>query len=172
MNKMKKLFAVVISVVMACVFATCAFADTTSDVKAFMLAKGVTVTGTLTQEQAKSLAASSASLKSSADAMFVASQGSDLATVQANADAAAGMIRSLKGFEDLKVTVSAVGSNLVRVTATSGNMYAVGDVVVGTGSTASSSVIKATGDNSAVLMVVSLMTIVGVMALAVRKREE
>ena len=103
--------------------------------------------------------------------MFVASQGSDLATVQANADAA-GMIRSLKGFEDLKVTVSAVGSNLVRVTATSGNMYAVGDVVVGTGSTASSSVIKATGDNSAVLMVVSLMTVVGVMALAVRKREE
>lgn len=172
MNKMKKLFAVVISVVMACVFATGAFADTTSDVKAYMLAKGVTVTGTLTQEQAKSLAASSASLKSSADAMFVASQGSDLATVQANADAAAGMIRSLKGFEDLKVTVSAVGSNLVRVTATSGNMYAVGDVVVGTGSTASSSVIKATGDNSAVLMVVSLMTVVGVMALAVRKREE
>lgn len=171
MNKMKKLFAVVISVVMACVFATGAFADTTSDVKAYMLAKGVTVTGTLTQEQAKSLAASSASLKSSADAMFVASQGSDLATVQANADAA-GMIRSLKGFEDLKVTVSAVGSNLVRVTATSGNMYAVGDVVVGTGSTASSSVIKATGDNSAVLMVVSLMTVVGVMALAVRKREE
>lgn len=167
MNKMKKLFAVV----MACVFATGAFADTTSDVKAYMLAKGVTVTGTLTQEQAKSLAASSASLKSSADAMFVASQGSDLATVQANADAA-GMIRSLKGFEDLKVTVSAVGSNLVRVTATSGNMYAVGDVVVGTGSTASSSVIKATGDNSAVLMVVSLMTVVGVMALAVRKREE
>ena len=171
MNKMKKLFAVVISVVMACVFATGAFADTTSDVKAYMLAKGVIVTGTLTQEQAKSLAASSASLKSSADAMFVASQGSDLATVQANADAA-GMIRSLKGFEDLKVTVSAVGSNLVRVTATSGNMYAVGDVVVGTGSTASSSVIKATGDNSAVLMVVSLMTVVGVMALAVRKREE
>ena len=171
MNKMKKLFAVVISVVMACVFATGAFADTTSDVKAYMLAKGVTVTGTLTQEQAKSLAASSASLKSSADAMFVASQGSDLATVKANADAA-GMIRSLKGFEDLKVTVSAVGSNLVRVTATSGNMYAVGDVVVGTGSTASSSVIKATGDNSAVLMVVSLMTVVGVMALAVRKREE
>ena len=171
MNKMKKLFAVVISVVMACVFATGAFADTTSYVKAYMLAKGVTVTGTLTQEQAKSLAASSASLKSSADAMFVASQGSDLATVQANADAA-GMIRSLKGFEDLKVTVSAVGSNLVRVTATSGNMYAVGDVVVGTGSTASSSVIKATGDNSAVLMVVSLMTVVGVMALAVRKREE
>lgn len=171
MNKMKKLFAVVISVVMACVFATGAFADTTSDVKAYMLAKGVTVTGTLTQEQAKSLAASSASLKSSADAMFDASQGSDLATVQANADAA-GMIRSLKGFEDLKVTVSAVGSNLVRVTATSGNMYAVGDVVVGTGSTASSSVIKATGDNSAVLMVVSLMTVVGVMALAVRKREE
>ena len=171
MNKMKKLFAVVISVVMACVFATGAFADTTSDVKAYMLAKGVTVTGTLTQEQAKSLAASSASLKSSADAMFVASQGSDLATVQANADAA-GMIRSLKGFEDLKVTVSAVGSNLVRVTATSDNMYAVGDVVVGTGSTASSSVIKATGDNSAVLMVVSLMTVVGVMALAVRKREE
>lgn len=171
MNKMKKLFAVVISVVMACVFATGAFADTTSDVKAYMLAKGVTVTGTLTQEQAKSLAASSASLKSSADAMFVASQGSDLATVQANADAA-GMIRSLKGFEDLKVTVSAVGSNLVRVTATSGNMYAVGDVVVGTGSTASSSVIKATGDNSAVLMVVSLMTVVGIMALAVRKREE
>ena len=156
MNKMKKLFAVVVSVVMACVFATCAFADTTSDVKAYMLAKGVTVTGTLTQEQAKSLAASSASLKSNADALFVASQGTSLATVQANADTAASIIRGMKGFEDLKVTVSAVGSNLV----------------VGTGSTASSSVIKATGDNSAVLMVVSLMTVVGVMALAVRKREE
>lgn len=172
MNKMKKLFAVVVSVVMVCVFATCAFADTTSDVKAYMLAKGVTVTGTLTKEQAQSLAASAGTLKSNADALFVSSQGSSLATVQANADTAAGMIRGLKGFEDLKVTVSAVGSNLVRVTATSGNMYAVGDVVVGTGSTASSSVIKATGDNSAVLMVVSLMTVVGVMALAVRKREE
>lgn len=51
MNKMKKLFAVVISVVMACVFATGAFADTTSDVKAYMLAKGVTVTGTLTRSR-------------------------------------------------------------------------------------------------------------------------
>ena len=67
MNKMKKLFAVVVSVVMVCVFATCAFADTTSNVKAYMLAKGVTVTGTLTKEQAQSLAASAGTLKGGAD---------------------------------------------------------------------------------------------------------
>lgn len=172
MNKMKKLIAVVVCLVMACVFATATFADTTSNVKAYMLAKGVTVTGTLTADQASSLAANAGTLKSNADAIYVASQGSDLATVQANADTAASIIRGLKGFEDLKVSVSMVGSNLVRVTATSGNMYAVGDVVVGGGSTANSGVIKATGDHSAVLMAVCLMTVVGVMGLAVRKREE
>lgn len=172
MNKMKKLIAVVVCLVMACVFATATFADTTSDVKAYMLAKGVTVTGTLSADQAASLAANSGTLKSHADAIYVASQGSDLATVQANADTAASIIRGMKGFEDLKVSVSMVGSNLVRVTATSGNMYAVGDVVVGGGSTANSGVIKATGDHSAVVMVVCLMTVVGVMGMAVRKREE
>ena len=172
MNKMKKLFAVVVSVVMVCVFATCAFADATSEVKGYMLSKGVTVTGTLTQEQTESLLNNSGSLKSNADALFVASQGSNLATVQANADTAASIIRGLKGFEDLKVNVSMVGSNLVRVTATSGNMYAVGDVVVGGGSTANSGVIKATGDHSAVVMLVSLVAVAGVMGMAMRKREE
>lgn len=172
MNKMKKLIAVAICVVMACVFATTAFADTTSDVKAYMLAKGVTVTGSLTDEQAKSLASDAGTLKSHADALFVSSQGSNLATVQANADTAASIIRGLKGFEDLKVSVSMVGSNLVRVTATSGNMYAVGDVVVGGGSTASSGVIKPTGDYSAVVMVVCLVSVAGVMGMALRKREE
>lgn len=172
MNKMKKLIAVVVCLVMACVFATSAFADTTSDVKAYMLAKGVTVTGTLSQDQAQSLSANAGALKSHADALFVASQGSDLATVQANADTAASIIRGMKGFEDLKVSVSMVGSNLVRVTATSGNMYAVGDVVVGGGSTANSGVIKATGDNSAIVLAVCLVSVAGVMGMAVRKREE
>ena len=172
MNKMKKLIAVAICVVMACAFATCACADATSEVKGYMLSKGVTVTGTLTQEQTESLLNNSGSLKSNADALFVASQGSNLATVQANADTAASIIRGLKGFGDLKVKESMVGSNLVRVTATSGNMYAVGDVVVGGGSTANSGVIKATGDHSAVVMLVPLVAVAGVMGMAMRKREE
>lgn len=53
-----------------------------------------------------------------------------LAEVQAHVDTLAMIWRGIRGFEDLRQTVTQVGSNLVRVTIDVGVMYIIGDVYV------------------------------------------
>ncbi len=187
MNKLKKIFAVALSLVMACIFATTAFAATPDEIKAELKAQG------LSDTEIDALAG----LYTVADyeAGLAKWNSGDEATIkQAVAEAEAALKNAGVNISDVTVTVAdgkatvtakldgKAVSAAAPITNASEHPEIAEAIANGTwgvdestGSTtnvlvsSSSSVIKATGDNSAVVLVAAVLAVAGVLGLAVRK---
>lgn len=155
MNNFKKFVAVLLGVVMACVFATSAFAadfskaDTAAkakaEIKAFAASYGITTidntVNSLTADQLQTIYNNMDALKATA--------------ASANA--------TIKGTTDVAVATkaaknSAAASSVKTVSSAANPITA-----------SSSAVIKATGDNTAVVFAVAALAVAGVLGMAVRK---
>ena len=195
MNKFKKLVAVLVSVVMACVFATGVFAtDYVDDLKAaraeingYLTDAGVYgmdgVVNSLTEPQLRALRDNSAALRSSLsqakNALNGAKTETDVRTAVSTALSQVGGIFRDAGIS-LNIDVVATGSEVAVIPTASANgvsgttqwKFATNGSVASASNplTASSSaVIKATGDNSAVVFVAAALAVAGVLGMAVRK---
>ena len=195
MNKFKKLVAVLVSVVMACVFATGVFAtDYVDDLKAaraeingYLTDAGVYgmdgVVNSLTEPQLRALRDNSAALRSSLsqakNALNGAKTETDVRTAVSTALSQVGGIFRDAGIS-LNIDVVATGSEVAVIPTASANgvsgttqwKFATNGSVASASNplTASSSaVIKATGDNSAVVIATIVLAVAGVLGMAVRK---
>ena len=149
MNNFKKFVAVLLGVLMACVFATSAFAadfsnaDTAAkakaEIKAFAASYGITTidntVNSLTADQLQVIYNNMDALKATA--------ASANATIKGTTDVAV----ATKAANDAVATMN----SLLPITASS------------------SAVIKATGDNTAVVFAVAALAVAGVLGMAVRK---
>ena len=188
MNKFKKLVAVLVSVVMACVFATGVFATdyvdnlsaARAEVNGFLTQCGVHgmegVVNGLNEVQLRALRDNSATLRSS---LNNAKSETDVRTAVSTALSQVGGIFRDAGIS-LNIDVVVSGSEVAVVPTASANGVSgttqwklATDGSVDSASnplTASSSaVIKATGDNSAMVIAAIVLSVVGVLGLAVRK---
>ena len=195
MNKFKKLVAVLVSVVMACVFATGVFATdyvdnlsaARAEVNGYLTSAGVYgmdgVVNSLNEAQLRVLRDNSVALRNALtqakDALNGAKTESDVRTAVSTALSQVGGIFRDAGIS-LNIDVVASGSEVAVVPTVSANGVSgttqwkcATDSSVASASnplTASSSaVIKATGDNSAMVIATIVLSVVGVLGLAVRK---
>ena len=195
MNKFKKLVAVLVSVVMACVFATGVFATdyvddlsaARAEVNGYLTSAGVYgmdgVVNSLNESQLRALRDNSVALRNALtqakNALNGAKSEADVRTAVSTALSQVGGIFRDAGIS-LNIDVVASGSEVAVVPTASANgvsgttqwKYATDGSVASASNplTASSSaVIKATGDNSAMVIATIVLSGVGVLGLAVRK---
>ena len=195
MNKFKKLVAVLVSVVMACVFATGVFAtdyvdnlgEARAEVNGYLTSAGVYgmdgVVNSLNESQLRALRDNSVALRNALtqakNALNGAKSESDVRTAVSTALSQVGGIFRDAGIS-LNIDVVASGSEVAVVPTASANgvsgttqwKFATDGSVASASNplTASSSaVIKATGDNSAMVIATIVLSVVGVLGLAVRK---
>ena len=195
MNKFKKLVAVLVSVVMACVFATGVFATdyvenlsaARAEVNGYLTSAGVYgmdgVVNSLNETQLRALRDNSVALRNALtqakNALNGAKTEADVRTAVSTALSQVGGIFRDAGIS-LNIDVVASGSEVAVVPTASANgvsgttqwKYATDGSVASASNplTASSSaVIKATGDNSAMVIATIVLSVVGVLGLAVRK---
>ena len=195
MNKFKKLVAVLVSVVMACVFATGVFATdyvddlsaARAEVNGYLTSAGVYgmdgVVNSLNESQLRVLRDNSVALRNTLtqakNALNGAKSEADVRTAVSTALSQVGGIFRDAGIS-LNIDVVVSGSEVAVVPTASANgvsgttqwKYATDGSVASASNplTASSSaVIKATGDNSAVVIATIVLSVVGVLGLAVRK---
>lgn len=191
MNKIKKFVAVLVSVAMACVFATCAFAapdaaTIRANVKKYLADNGIAMTevvDSLTDAQLTVLHNNADTLKGVAAA---AKEGVDKSTskaeVTAVVDKALADSSSILGSAGITVAVPTIefkGDHaLIGVSvAANGVSSEVEKNVAATASasaanpiaSSSASVIKATGDNGVVALVAAALGVSAVLGMAVRK---
>lgn len=190
MNNFKKFVAVLLGVVMACVFATSAFADTASD-KAAIIAKlnayGLTgyedVVNSLDADGVATLVANRAALIAKADEVKQAQRDNlpakdqaakleqalkDVDGVLKKAGINASLYIDIQGdtvVAKASATANGVsGSTTITEKVDSTKTAAANPVVA-----SSNAVIKATGDNAAVVFVAAALAVAGVLGMAVRK---
>ena len=195
MNKFKKLVAVLVSVVMACVFATGVFATdyvenlsaARAEVNGYLTSAGVYgmdgVVNSLNETQLRALRDNSVALRNALtqakNALNGAKTEADVRTAVSTSLSQVGGIFSDAGIS-LNIDVVASGSEVAVVPTASANgvsgttqwKFATDGSVASASNplTASSSaVIKATGDNSAMVIATIVLSVVGVLGLAVRK---
>ena len=195
MNKFKKLVAVLVSVVMACVFATGVFATdyvddlsaARAEVNGYLTSVGVYgmdgVVNSLNESQLRALRDNSVALRNALtqakNALNGAKSEADVRTAVSTALSQVGGIFRDAGIS-LNIDVVVSGSEVAVVPTASANgvsgttqwKYATDGSVASASNplTASSSaVIKATGDNSAMVIATIVLSVVGVLGLAVRK---
>ena len=195
MNKFKKLVAVLVSVVMACVFATGVFATdyvenlsaARAEVNGYLTSAGVYgmdgVVNSLNETQLRALRDNSVALRNALtqakNALNGAKTEADVRTAVSTALSQVGGIFSDAGIS-LNIDVVASGSEVAVVPTASANgvsgttqwKFATDGSVASASNplTASSSaVIKATGDNSAMVIAAIVLSVVGILGLAVRK---
>ena len=195
MNKFKKLVAVLVSVVMACVFATGVFATdyvenlsaARAEVNGYLTSAGVYgmdgVVNSLNETQLRVLRDNSVALRNALtqakNALNGAKTEADVRTAVSTALSQVGGIFSDAGIS-LNIDVVASGSEVAVVPTASANgvsgttqwKFATDGSVASASNplTASSSaVIKATGDNSAMVIATIVLSVDGVLGLAVRK---
>lgn len=195
MNKFKKLVAVLVSVVMACVFATGVFATdyvenlsaARAEVNGYLTSAGVYgmdgVVNSLNETQLRALRDNSVALHNALtqakNALNGAKTEADVRTAVSTALSQVGGIFSDAGIS-LNIDVVASGSEVAVVPTASANgvsgttqwKFATDGSVASASNplTASSSaVIKATGDNSAMVIATIVLSVVGILGLAVRK---
>ena len=195
MNKFKKLVAVLVSVVMACVFATGVFATdyvenlsaARAEVNGYLTSAGVYgmdgVVNSLNETQLRALRDNSVALRNALtqakNALNGAKTEADVRTAVSTALSQVGGIFRDAGIS-LNIDVVASGSEVAVVPTASANgvsgttqwKFAPDGSVASASNplTASSSaVIKATGDNSAMVIATIVLSVVGVLGLAVRK---
>ena len=195
MNKFKKLVAVLVSVVMACVFATGVFATdyvdnlsaARAEVNGYLTSAGVYgmdgVVNSLNESQLRALRDNSVALRNALtqakNALNGAKSEADVRTAVSTALSQVGGIFRDAGIS-LNIDVVASGSEVAVVPTASANgvsgttqwKFATDSSVASASNplTASSSaVIKATGDNSAMVIATIVLSVVGVLGLAVRK---
>ena len=195
MNKFKKLVAVLVSVVMACVFATGVFATdyvenlsaARAEVNGYLTSAGVYgmdgVVNSLNETQLRALRDNSVALRNALtqakNALNGAKTEADVRTAVSTALSQVGGIFSDAGIS-LNIDVVASGSEVAVVPTVSANgvsgttqwKFATDGSVASASNplTASSSaVIKATGDNSAMVIATIVLSVVGILGLAVRK---
>lgn len=195
MNKFKKLVAVLVSVVMACVFATGVFATdyvddlsaARAEVNGYLTSAGVYgmdgVVNSLSESQLRVLRDNSVALRNALtqakNALNGAKSEADVRTAVSTALSQVGGIFRDAGIS-LNIDVVVSGSEVAVVPTASANgvsgttqwKYATDGSVASASNplTASSSaVIKATGDNSAMVIATIVLSVVGVLGLAVRK---
>ena len=195
MNKFKKLVAVLVSVVMACVFATGVFATdyvenlsaARAEVNGYLTSAGVYgmdgVVNSLNETQLRALRDNSVALRNALtqakNALNGAKTEADVRTAVSTALSQVGGIFSDAGIS-LNIDVVASGSEVAVVPTASANgvsgttqwKFATDGSVASASNplTASSSaVIKATGDNAAVVFVAAALAVAGVLGMAVRK---
>ena len=195
MNKFKKLVAVLVSVVMACVFATGVFATdyvenlsaARAEVNGYLTSAGVYgmdgVVNSLNETQLRALRDNSVALRNALtqakNALNGAKTEADVRTAVSTALSQVGGIFRDAGIS-LNVDIVASGSEVAVVPTASANgvsgttqwKFATDGSVASASNplTASSSaVIKATGDNSAMVIATIVLSVVGILGLAVRK---
>ena len=195
MNKFKKLVAVLVSVVMACVFATGVFATdyvenlsaARAEVNGYLTSAGVYgmdgVVNSLNETQLRALRDNSVALRNALtqakNALNGAKTETDVRTAVSTALSQVGGIFRDAGIS-LNIDVVASGSEVAVVPTASANgvsgttqwKFATDGSVASASNplTASSSaVIKATGDNSAMVIATIVLSVVGSLGLAVRK---
>ena len=195
MNKFKKLVAVLVSVVMACIFATGVFATdyvddlsaARAEVNGYLTSAGVYgmdgVVNSLNESQLRALRDNSVALRNALaqakNALNGAKSEADVRTAVSTALSQVGGIFRDAGIS-LNIDVVASGSEVAVVPTASANgvsgttqwKFATDGSVASASNplTASSSaVIKATGDNSAMVIATIVLSVVGVLGLAVRK---
>ena len=195
MNKFKKLVAVLVSVVMACVFATGVFATdyvenlsaARAEVNGYLTSAGVYgmdgVVNSLNETQLRALRDNSVALRNALtqakNALNGAKTEADVRTAVSTALSQVGGIFSDAGIS-LNIDVVASGSEVAVVPTASANgvsgttqwKFATDGSVASASNplTASSSaVIKATGDNSAMVIATIVLSVGGILGLAVRK---
>ena len=195
MNKFKKLVAVLVSVVMACVFATGVFATdyvenlsaARAEVNGYLTSAGVYgmdgVVNSLNETQLRVLRDNSVALRNALtqakNALNGAKTEADVRTAVSTALSQVGGIFSDAGIS-LNIDVVASGSEVAVVPTASTNgvsgttqwkLATDGSVASASNplTASSSAVIKATGDNSAMVIATIVLSVVGVLGLAVRK---
>ena len=195
MNKFKKLVAVLVSVVMACVFATGVFATdyvenlsaARAEVNGYLTSAGVYgmdgVVNSLNETQLRALRDNSVALRNALtqakNALNGAKTEADVRTAVSAALSQVGGIFSDAGIS-LNIDVVASGSEVAVVPTASANgvsgtaqwkLATDGSVASASNplTASSSAVIKATGDNSAMVIATIVLSVVGVLGLAVRK---
>ena len=195
MNKFKKLVAVLVSVVMACVFATGVFATdyvenlsaARAEVNGYLTSAGVYgmdgVVNSLNETQLRALRDNSVALRNALtqakNALNGAKTEADVRTAVSSALSQVGGIFSDAGIS-LNIDVVASGSEVAVVPTASANgvsgttqwkLATDGSVASASNplTASSSAVIKATGDNSAMVIATIVLSVVGVLGLAVRK---
>ena len=194
MNKFKKLVAMLVCVVMACVFATGVFATdyvdnlsaARAEVNGFLTQCGVHgmegVVNGLNEVQLRALRDNSATLRSSltqaVNALNNAKSETDVRTAVSTALSQVGGIFSDAGISlnidvvsgsEVAVVPTASANGVSGTTqwklATDGSVASASNPLTAS----SSAVIKATGDNSAMVIAAIVLSVVGVLGLAVRK---
>lgn len=195
MNKFKKLVAVLVSVVMACVFATGVFATdyvenlsaARAEVNGYLTSAGVYgmdgVVNSLNETQLRVLRDNPVALRNALtqakNALNGAKTEADVRTAVSTALSQVGGIFSDAGIS-LNIDVVASGSEVAVVPTASANgvsgttqwkLATDGSVASASNplTASSSAVIKATGDNSAMVIATIVLSVVGVLGLAVRK---
>ena len=195
MNKFKKLVAVLVSVVMACVFATGVFATdyvdnlsaARAEVNGYLTSAGVYgmdgVVNSLNEAQLRVLRDNSVALRNALtqakDALNGAKTEADVRTAVSTALSQVGGIFRDAGIS-LNIDVVASGSEVAVVPTASANgvsgttqwkLATDGSVASASNplTASSSAVIKATGDNSAMVIATIVLSVVGALGLAVRK---
>ena len=195
MNKFKKLVAVLVSVVMACVFATGVFATdyvenlsaARAEVNGYLTSAGVYgmdgVVNSLNETQLRALRDNSVALRNALtqakNALNGAKTEADVRTAVSTALSQVGGIFSDAGIS-LNIDVVVSGSEVAVVPTASANgvsgttqwkLATDGSVASASNplTASSSAVIKATGDNSAMVIAAIVLSVVGVLGLAVRK---
>ena len=195
MNKFKKLVAVLVSVVMACVFATGVFATdyvenlsaARAEVNGYLTSAGVYgmdgVVNSLNETQLRALRDNSVALRNALtqakNALNGAKTEADVRTAVSAALSQVGGIFSDAGIS-LNIDVVASGSEVAVVPTASANgvsgtaqwkLATDGSVASASNplTASSSAVIKATGDNSAMVIATIVLSVVGILGLAVRK---
>lgn len=195
MNKFKKLVAVLVSVVMACVFATGVFATdyvenlsaARAEVNGYLTSAGVYgmdgVVNSLNETQLRALRDNSVALRNALtqakNALNGAKTEADVRTAVSTALSQVGGIFRDAGIS-LNIDVVASGSEVAVVPTASANgvsgttqwkLATDGSVASASNplTASASAVIKATGDNSAMVIATIVLSVVGILGLAVRK---
>ena len=190
MNKFKKLVAVLVSVVMAGVFATDYVENLSAaraEVNGYLTSAGVYgmdgVVNSLNETQLRVLRDNSVALRNALtqakNALNGAKTEADVRTAVSTALSQVGGIFSDAGIS-LNIDVVASGSEVAVVPTASANgvsgttqwkLATDGSVASASNplTASSSAVIKATGDNSAMVIATIVLSVVGVLGLAVRK---
>lgn len=195
MNKFKKLVAVLVSVVMACVFATGVFATdyvenlsaARAEVNGYLTSAGVYgmdgVVNSLNETQLRALRDNSVALRNALtqakNALNGAKTEADVRTAVSTALSQVGGIFRDAGIS-LNIDVVASGSEVAVVPTASANgvsgttqwkLATDGSVASASNplTASSSAVIKATGDNSTMVIATIVLSVVGILGLAVRK---
>ena len=190
MNNFKKFVAVLLGVVMACVFATSAFAadfsnaDTAAkakaEIKAFAASYGITTidntVNSLTADQLQVIYNNMDALKATAASANPTIDTSDSSKIVVTAEVIANNARDTGSVvaevptttTDNNTNTSAAVSNAAKNSAAASSVKTVSSAANPI-TASSSAVIKATGDNTAVVFAVAALAVAGVLGMAVRK---